>query len=125
MGGGRMVARKHGRSRWVATKFGTSLAHPRVAALGSEKRLRVLDSAKRYLLEGSARNKEWIGTRTWPFNAVAAYEALVVLLQFVPGFIDALPSDRWAEWITVLLTFMREATEEFANELFKKAYRSN
>ncbi len=77
-------------------------------ALSISVRNACIEAAKRYLRDRDPHNPEWFGTRSWPYYAVAGYEALVLLLQLEPSFIDELTPELWSRWIPVLLTLLRE-----------------
>ena len=84
-----------------------------------------MEAARRYVAVGDPRNEAWFGTTSWPYSAVAGYQALVLLLQLDPSFVDALSPERWARWIPVLLTLLREGTGQYADVLVRKAYGAN
>jgi hypothetical protein len=94
-------------------------------ALSLTQRDRCLAAAKRYVCEGEPHNEHWFAGTSWPFGAVAGYQALVLVLLLEPSFIDALGPEIWKRWIPVLITFMREGTQIQANELVQRAYAAN
>ena len=95
------------------------------SALSLTVRNTCLTAARNYLHSGDPHNEEWFNSRSWPYYAVAGYQALVLLFQVEPSFIDRLTPELWERWLPVLLTFMREGTRVEAAELVALAYQAN
>lgn len=95
------------------------------SALSLTARNTCLMTARNYLQSGDPHNEEWFTTRSWPYYAVAGYQALVLLFQLEPSFIDGLTPELWERWLPVLLTFMREGTRVEASELVALACQAN
>jgi hypothetical protein len=94
-------------------------------SLTTDQKDACLQAARRYVSAGDPRNDEWFGTTSWPYGAVAGYQALVILLQLDPEFVDSLGPEPWARWIPVLMTLLREGTGQYADDLVRRAYTAN
>jgi predicted NACHT family NTPase len=68
-------------------------------------RARIVEAAKRYVLEGDPRTAEWFGKGVTYRPAFAGYRALCLLLRFAPEFLQGLPADVWEKWVPSILDF--------------------
>ncbi len=66
---------------------------------------RIVEAAKRYVLEGDPRTAEWFGKGVTYRPAFAGYRALCLLLRFAPEFLQGLPADVWEKWVPSILDF--------------------
>lgn len=80
-------------------------ALPGWEAVDDEARARIVEAAKRYVLEGDPRTDEWFGTEVTYRPAFAGYRALCLLLRFAPEFLEGLPAYMWEKWVPSILTF--------------------
>lgn len=75
-------------------------------AADDDTKARIVEAAKRYVLEGDPRTAEWFGNKDVTYRpAFAGYRALCLLLRFAPQFVDGLPTDVWEKWIPIILDF--------------------
>src|SRR5215216_3512862 len=72
---------------------------------GDQTRLRIVEAAKRYVIEGESQNDEWLGTRTIFRPAFAGYRALYLLLAESPEFVKQLPIDIWQKWAAIIVSY--------------------
>ena len=72
-----------------------------------ETRSRIVQAARRYVIEGNPYNVEWLGLDSAPMllPALAGYRALQLLLQEDPGFVDTIPAAAWAQWAAIILDY--------------------
>lgn len=68
----------------------------------NEIRLRIVETAKKYLIEGKPHNEKWIGTNTVHRPAFAGYRAFKLLIQFDPKFIQSLERKIWEKWLPII-----------------------
>lgn len=66
---------------------------------------RIVEAAKRYVLDGDPRTDEWFGTDVTYRPAFAGYQALCLLLRFAPEFLEGLAAYVWEKWVPSILTF--------------------
>ena len=66
---------------------------------------RIIEAAKRWLLEGDPQTDEWLGKDVIYNPAFAGYRALCLLLRSEPGFLEELSADVWEKWIPIILDF--------------------
>lgn len=68
-------------------------------------RARIVETAKRYVLEQDPKTHDWLGKDIIHRPAFAGYRALQLLLQEIPDFISSLPTDVWKKWAPIILTY--------------------
>jgi hypothetical protein len=71
----------------------------------AQTRARVLEAAKRYLIDGEPQNSEWVGTNTMFRPAFSGYRALYLLLAESPEVIKELSSNIWRKWAAVIVSY--------------------
>lgn len=89
-------------------------------------RERVVEAAKRYILEGDPRTDEWLGKGVIYYPAIAGYRALRLLMNFAPDFVAEMPNDSWERWTPMILDYpitTGTGEEEPHLELVAMAYR--
>jgi predicted NACHT family NTPase len=90
-------------------------------------RQRIVEAAKRYVLEGDPRTAEWIEAGEPWHPAEAGYRALRLLLDKEPSFVERLPAEVWAKWAPTVLLLMTPSGDEEKESphrtLMKLAYR--
>ena len=74
-------------------------------AAGDGTRARIIEAAKRWLLEGDPRTLEWFGKDVTYKPAFAGYRALCLMLRFSPEFLQGLPTNVWEKWTPTILDF--------------------
>lgn len=91
-------------------------------------RERIIDAARRYVLEGDPRTSDWIEAEDTSAAPDAGYRALHLLLTREPSFVGSLSPEVWAKWAPTILVFpIYSASEEEKRaphrELIMLAYR--
>ena len=85
---------------------------------------RIIETAKRYLLEHNPETNKWLGTNTIYRPAYAGYRALCLLLREDSDFILTIPVEVWKKWAPIILAYpTRDSTnEKIHGALVKIAY---
>jgi predicted NACHT family NTPase len=99
---------------------------PGWAAADEKTRGRIIDAAKRYVLEGDTERTEWFGTNKVWEPAYAGYRALFFLHNKEPGFLETLSTEVWGKWVPIILSFPTYSDaerEEQHRALLAAAYR--
>ena len=94
---------------------------------------RLMELAKRYIVDQEPETEKWLGANTDYLPALAGYKALRLLLDEAPAFLDSISAEVWKKWTPVILTYQISNTEEEgrkeerkSNEYFVRlAYRSD
>ncbi len=92
-------------------------------------RHRIVDAAKRYVLEQNPKTHDWLGKDIIHRPAFAGYGALQLLLQEIPDFISSLPADVWKKWAPIILAYPvsnsgnNNKNIEIHNKLIKLSYQ--
>src|SRR5262249_23817949 len=90
-------------------------------------RMRIVETAKKYILDQDAEPHKWLDTNIWYRPAAAGYKALRLLLQEAPDFIPVLSSDVWKKWAPIILAYPTpgDTGEDTAphRELIRLAYQ--
>ena len=86
-------------------------------AADAATKARIMETAKRYVLEQDPKTQEWLGTNTMPPLAFSGYRALLLLLRESPDFIPTIPTDVWKKWTPTILAYLKPH-----RELVKLAY---
>lgn len=113
-----------------STQYGNELESDLTALPGwktaeTTTRARIVEAAKRYVLEQDPEAHQWLGTNTLHRPAFAGYRALRLLLQEAPGFISTIPTDVWKRWAPIILAYPTSSStgdEEPHHKLVKMAY---
>lgn len=92
-------------------------------------KLRIIKAAKLYINDGIPENQTWLETNQIHYSAIAAYQALCLLLQRDPIFISNLSAEKWEKWTGVILKISSldlDFDRNFENrqKLLKKAYQN-
>ncbi|NSW84362.1 MAG: hypothetical protein HPY90_14060 [Syntrophothermus sp.] len=86
---------------------------------------RIIEAAKKYVLDQDPETHKWLGTNTLYRPAFAGYRALRLLLQKNPDFLSGLPTGIWRKWAPMILAYPISngiGGEEPHYELVKMAY---
>ena len=75
-------------------------------------RTRIVEAAKRYLLEQDPQTQKWLGTDIVHRPAFAGFRALRLLLKEAPAFVTAIPSEVWKKWAPVILAYPTSGSSE-------------
>lgn len=89
-------------------------------------RARIVEAAKKYVLEQDPKTHEWLGTNTLHRPAFAGYRALRLLLQEAPDFVSTIPADAWKRWAPIILAYpipSHVGDEEASRKLAKMTHR--
>ncbi len=86
-------------------------------AADAATKARIVETAKRYVLEQDPKTQEWLGTNTMPPLAFSGYRALLLLLREAPDFTPTISTDTWKTWTPTILTYIKPH-----HELVKLAY---
>ena len=91
-------------------------------------RTRIIEAAKRYVIEGNAQTGEWLKTGTVYQSTYAGYSALLLLLNEEPNFVAELAPDVWGKWSPIILLYSTSNTSPEGLEphlkLVELAYRT-
>lgn len=68
-------------------------------------RLRIVEAAKRYVMEGDPKTDEWLGKNVIYYPAFAGYRALRLLMNFAPDFVSEMQGGAWERWAPIILDF--------------------
>ena len=71
----------------------------------SETRARIIEAAKKYVIDGDPQNDQWVGTTVMHRPAFSGYRALYLLLDESPEFIKQLSGDIWRKWAAVIVSY--------------------
>lgn len=89
--------------------------------------LRIVDSAKKYVVAGEPENDKWVGTLSYQNVALAGYHALFLLLKVTPEYIDLLSPNIWKKWTAIITLFPLYSPPEeqmaLHQQLVERAYR--
>lgn len=71
----------------------------------AEAQLRIIEAAKKYVIEGEPQNDKWVGTNTIFRPAFAGYRALYLLLAESPEFVKQLSGEVWLKWAVTIVSY--------------------
>lgn len=86
-------------AEWDITKL------PGWEAADDNTKVRIIEAAKRWLLEGDPQTDEWLGEDVTYKPAFAGYRAFCLLLRFASEFVKELPAYVWEKWCPIILDF--------------------
>jgi predicted NACHT family NTPase len=66
---------------------------------------RIIEAAKKYVVEQDPETDRWFGTNVIHRPAFAGYRALRLLLQEAPGFLLTIATDVWRKWAPIILVY--------------------
>jgi predicted NACHT family NTPase len=114
-------------SRYYENEHVSDLAAlPGWKAADSITKVRIVETAKRYLFAQDPNTKEWLGKNVIHRPAYAGYRALRLLLQEAPDFLSGIPSDVWKKWAPITLAYWitgGKEDEEAQQKLINMAYK--
>jgi hypothetical protein len=85
-------------------------------------RLRLVEMARRYILEIDPKNEAEIGTNRTSVEAIAGFSAFFLLVKRASNGLEQLRNEIWARWIPVLLSHDAGGANEDQSKLLKMAY---
>ncbi|MBS3030708.1 MAG: hypothetical protein HCA25_00280 (plasmid) [Dolichospermum sp. DET50] len=85
-------------------------------------RIRIIDSAKKYLLEQNEVDYDWIGTNSYNRLALAGCRALLLLLKELPEFLNTITDEIWQRWTPVIVGYPNIYREDYYLELVRQTY---
>jgi hypothetical protein len=85
-------------------------------------RIRIINGAKKYVLEQNEVTYDWIATKRYDKLALAGCRALFLILKESPEFLDTLTDETWQRWTPVIVGYPHSSREDYYFELVKKAY---
>ena len=95
--------------------------------IDSNMRMRIVEAAKRYLIEHDPETNKWIGTNTMYRPAFAGYRALYLLLQEYPDYLYVLSNTIWGKWASIIIAYPVSSglgEEGLHNKLISLAYKN-
>ena len=75
-------------------------------------RSRIVQSAKKYILERDTEPDRWLGTNTLYYPAMAGYKAFYLLGEEDLAFILTLPVLIWQKWAPIIVAYRQEFGEQ-------------
>lgn len=75
-------------------------------------RQRLLQAAKRFLLECHPHSEDWLGTNSVCVQALSGYRALVLLRKESFSNFEALPESVWSVWAPIIVTYSDYAADQ-------------
>ena len=94
-------------------------------AADSVIRRRILEAAKKYVLEQNPTIQEWLEKNSFHRPTFAGYKALRLLQKEEPDWLITLPPDAWQKWAPTILAYPLSSGVEkkkIHRELLKHAY---
>ena len=113
-----------------STHYGAELesdltAMPGWQSADNATKRRIVEGAKKFLVEQDPETSKWLGTNTFFRPALAGYRAFRLLFGEEPDFIGQLDSSVWKKWAPVILAYPTPSDLEEQmphRELVKVAY---
>lgn len=87
-------------------------------------RIRIVEAARRHILEGETHADEWLGTTEYPYTVFSSFHALCLLENEMPGFVTELSPALWRKWVPVIYVYRSDTGQEEAieHEMLRRAY---
>lgn len=86
-------------------------------------RIRIINGAKKYVLEQNEVVYDWIGTNTFDILALAGCRALFLILKESPEFLNTITDEIWQRWTPVIIGYPNSSREDNYLELVKLTYK--
>ncbi|MTJ07164.1 NACHT domain-containing NTPase [Anabaena sp. UHCC 0204] len=83
---------------------------------------KIIDGAKKYVLEQNQLPYSWIGTNTFDRLALAGCRALFLLLKESPEFLDTITDEIWQRWTPIIVGYPNSGREDNYLELVRRSY---
>lgn len=87
---------------------------------------RIVEAAKKYILEGEPETEKWLGTNSYYYSALNGYRALRLLHQEASDYIASIPADVWKKWAPMIVAYPTTSSTEkrkAQQKLLELAYR--
>jgi predicted NACHT family NTPase len=92
-------------SGWLSGAEWDMTTLPGWEAADDGTKIRIVEAAKRYVLDGDPQTDEWFCKDVDYLPAFAGYRALHLLLKLAPDFVAELPAKTWKKWTPIILDF--------------------
>lgn len=88
-------------------------------------RVRIVEAARRHILESDSHADEWLGTNQYPYTAAYSLHALYLLEHEMPSFVAELSSALWRKWTPVIYMCQSDTGHEkpIEREMLRCAYQ--
>ena len=91
-----------------------------------QTRKRIVEAAKRYVLQHRLQPKQWLHTNIVFRPDVAGYRALRLLFKEKPDFVNTLPTNMWHHWMPIIVCYPSSgdtAQKQTDQQLMQVAYQ--
>jgi len=114
-----------------STHYGTILESDLTSLPGWEEadaptKSRIVEAAKRYLLEADTTTTNWLDKDKLYWPELASYSAFRLILQENPNYISAIPEKIWKKWVSIIIAYPTSngtESDKTQKELVKIAYQ--
>ncbi|MEN9938534.1 MAG: hypothetical protein RLZZ387_5113 [Chloroflexota bacterium] len=88
-------------------------------------RMRIVEAARRHVLESEPDADEWLGTNRYPYSVFYSFHALYLLEHEVPSFVAELSLALWRKWTPVIYAYRSNTGQEepIEHEMLRRAYQ--
>lgn len=93
--------------------------------LGKQEHERILNSAKKYIVDRKSDSDKWLGTDKYYLSDLAAYRAIRLIYNKDTDFLRDISKEMWENWIPIILVYPVDDPSkdmEIKNEILKLAY---
>jgi predicted NACHT family NTPase len=86
--------------------------------------IRIVEAARRHILEGETHADEWLGTNQYSYSMFSSFHALCLLENEMPGFVAELSPTLWRKWMPVIYAYRSDTGQDEAieHEMLRRAY---
>ncbi len=88
-------------------------------------RKRIIEAARRYIIEQQSETAKWLGTNNPNFPEFAAYKALILLYHKLPTSLSSFNVNIWKKWAPIILAYPishGNGDEKIHYQIVQKAY---
>lgn len=108
----RLVTVPPGSDRYLETFEPDLTSMPRWKTLVPATHTSFLEESSRFLKTAHCHPSSWLGRDHVPYEAVAAYRALALLMLCAPSELDRLEPEVWQEWAPIVVEWPRRDYED-------------
>lgn len=108
----RLVTVRPGTNQYWEDHGSELTQHARWSTLPATTQDAFVAGADRFLREARCEASDWLGLNRVSFIAIAAYQALVLLLESDQETLRSLPAQMWREWAPILIDWKGYGTNE-------------